>query len=77
MTPREGNYLPSIEIPGLPLRLQVKVIEGPASLRPGDGAVVVMQLTPAGAARAEIEGKELTIYEGSRAVGFGHIVRLW
>lgn len=77
VTPREGNYLPSIEIFGLPRRFEVKLIEGPVSISPGEDGVVVMHLTSPAMLPAAAAGTELTIYEKGRAVGIGQVLRLW
>ena len=75
ITPREGNYLPYLQVAGKSDPIHVRFIEGPSSLRSGDSAVVMIEILDEGSILGP--GEEVTLLNRQRAVGFGTILRVW
>lgn len=74
LTPREGNYLPMLRSTEGE-QVHVRVIDGPATLGAGDGAIVVMEvLAPVHTLR---DGDEFTLVEHGVDVAIGRVVRAW
>lgn len=68
--------MPVLEVGGAATGVEVRLIEGPPSLRPGEEAVVVVQLEKP-MARPIAAGSEVKIIEGKRTVGIGRVLRSW
>jgi hypothetical protein len=70
IAPREGSYRATIG------SMQARIIEGPPTLAPGQGARVVMELEEPVDPLALTAGLELEIVEHERVVGILTVTRL-
>lgn len=76
--PRAGSYRPFARSPMLGGLGRIRLIEGPPSLAPGEGALVVAEAEGDDLDEALFAGAELDLIEtDGRVVGILSVLRLW
>jgi hypothetical protein len=75
IAPRDGNYVAYLTTSTHTGRPRVRIIEGPAVLRAGDIAIVMIEALEPGSAVES--GDEFNLEDDESVVGVGTVLRTW